>query len=137
MAPVATPKFARDRGLLEPGVDVATALLNVPLIHDGGTQLWEKWFAATEIPVGKQLVGLHCEDGLLALSATFADIGVSLARPHVIRRELESGRLVQLSGVSIRDQRDYYLCSRHDQLQSSGIRALVSYLREVASTGRS
>lgn len=135
MAPVATPKFARDHGLLEPAVDVAAALLNMPLIHDGGTQLWDKWFAAAGITVGRQLGGLHCEDGLLALSATFADVGISLARPHLIRRELESGQLVQLSNVTVNEQRDYYLCSRHDQLQTSGIRTLVSYLREVASTG--
>lgn len=133
MAPVATPEFARAHGLLGDGVDTVHALLGVPLIHDGGPHIWERWFTAAGRPAGKPLAGLMCEDGLLALSATLARVGVSLARLHVIRRELRSGRLVQLSNVTIRDNHDYYLCSRNDQLHSGGIRTVVSYLRAAAA----
>lgn len=133
MAPVATPEFARAHGLMDEGVDIAAALLNGPLIHDGGVHIWERWFTAAGQSLSKPLHGLMCEDGLLALNATLAEVGVSLARPHVIWRELRSGRLVQLSKVTINDNNDYYLCSRDDQFHSGDIRTVVSYFRAAAA----
>lgn len=130
--PVASRRFAEEHGLLTAGDDLAKTLQSVPLIHDGGAQLWERWFIAAGQSFSRAGRGLFCEDGLMTLNTTLAGMGVSLARPQVVWREIASGRLVRLSPLSVTENQDYYICSRDDQTSSTNISKVVAYLLSAA-----
>lgn len=123
--PVASPALVARRGPFARPTDFLTA----PLIHDGTSEQWTRWFSDVGLAPSAPLKGMVCEDGMLTRSAMLAGIGVALTRPDLLEAELRGGQLQVLSERGVDDGQDYYLCIRSDQDPSPAVRQLAAWLR--------
>jgi LysR family transcriptional regulator, glycine cleavage system transcriptional activator len=108
VVPVCSPALLATQG----PIDSPEALVNLPLIHDEDRNTWVNWLQQAGVRELTRASGPRFEDGQLTLSAAQSGLGVALLRAPLVRRELESGALVQLFNLELDDGRDYYLCRR-------------------------
>ncbi|MDQ7774520.1 LysR substrate-binding domain-containing protein [Paracoccus aminovorans] len=79
------------------------------LLHDTDRSGWAEWLAQAGSGLDPQDPGPLFEDFNLLRAAALAGQGVALCPLAMIRDDLDSGRLVQLSAEAVLDQFDYYL----------------------------
>ncbi|NEU98335.1 LysR substrate-binding domain-containing protein [Bradyrhizobium uaiense] len=125
VVPVCNPAIVRQYGPFAEPRD----LLRAPLVHDGLSDGWLRWFAAQGVYPSIPLKGMICEDGLLAGSAASSGMGVALLRPLLIEPQLRAGELVVVSDHKQTDERNYYLCVRNDTEPAPEVRRLKAWLK--------
>jgi LysR family glycine cleavage system transcriptional activator len=130
MVPVCSREFHALHGPLEHAADIA----RLSLLHDQERIGWSQWFELAG-EKGPRSEGPVFEDGQLTLAATLEGLGCSLMRAPLIRRELDSGRLVKLSELALDDGRDYYLCHRSGNELPAGAIRLKEWIRRQMIAG--
>ncbi len=84
-------------------------MLDLGLLHDGDTTGWQAWMAAAGQEVAGPFTGAAFEDFNLLRTAALSGQGVALCASAMIRPDLDTGRLVQLSDRSVLDEYGYYM----------------------------
>ncbi len=104
-APVCSTSFAEGHGPFSTPSDLTRA----PLLHDTNFTGWQQWYrkAGVEVPVLDQSPVF--EDFNLLRAATLAGQGISLCPLQLIADDLNSGRLVQVSDVTVNEGSGYYI----------------------------
>lgn len=107
-APVCSRSFAEAHGPLS----TPEAILRAGLLHDTDQCGWQTWLAAAGCPEQAIPAGPVFQDFNLLRVAALAGQGVALCPPAIIRDDLTSGRLVQLSGRTVMEGHAYYVLQR-------------------------
>lgn len=107
-APVCSQSFLDIHGPLSRPEAIARA----GIIHDTDMNGWRRWFGKIGDENLAPPEGTVYEDFSLLRAATLAGQGVSLCPLSIIEDDLESGRLVQLSPVTILEESGYYLAEK-------------------------
>jgi LysR family transcriptional regulator, glycine cleavage system transcriptional activator len=87
-------------------------LVAAELLHDSHLGGWREWLARAGIEAPSSLPGPVFEDFNLLRAAALAGQGVALCPVAMIEKDLGSGRLVQLSSVTVHEEYAYYLLER-------------------------
>lgn len=104
-APVCSRAFAEAHGPL----NSPQAMLAAGLLHDTDQSGWQAWLAAAGCATCATLAGPVFQDFNLLRVAALAGQGVAICPPAIIRDDLASGRLVQLSQRTVMDGHAYYV----------------------------
>lgn len=102
--PVCSPTILRGRRPVRPSEYLALGLL-----HDTDQSGWAAWFRRMGVPMPVQTGAAVFEDFNLLRAAALAGQGVALCPAAMIRPDLDAGRLVQLSDVSVLEDYGYHL----------------------------
>ncbi|WP_268894650.1 LysR substrate-binding domain-containing protein [Paragemmobacter ruber] len=106
--PVCSPALLQGRRAERP-----SDYLSLGLLHDTDTGGWAEWFRRAGVPLpmtAEVRTGAAVfEDFNLLRAAALAGQGVALCPLAMIRPDLEAGRLVQLSEVSVMEDWGYHL----------------------------
>ena len=106
--PVCSPALLQGRRAERP-----SEFLSLGLLHDTDTSGWAEWFRRAGVPLpmtaGVRTGAAVFEDFNLLRAAALAGQGVALCPLAMIRPDLEAGRLVQLSEVSVMEDWGYHL----------------------------
>jgi len=139
LAPFCAPRLVAQYGAVKSPAD----MLKFPLLgefnperpHPYGIEAdWRSWFRAadapaTEIPALKSRFTTQ----QLVAAAALTGQGVALLTPEFFRSEIDSGRLIQLSPVRVRDVESYYLVCPAGRREAPKIKAFREWLhREIA-----
>lgn len=106
--PVCSPLALGRLGKAEAGVEDILAL---GLLHDTDSSGWRSWLQRAGHAAPAQSGGPVFEDFNLLRAAVLAGQGVALCPVAMIRADLDSGRLVQLSERTVLEEFGYYLLS--------------------------
>lgn len=120
--PVASPDFIARHG---PVGDAR--LRDLPLILEE-PGLWTAWFAAARQAPPQPLRGLHFDDAAMVVEAAAAGLGVALVRRIHADAFLESGRLVRVSGASLRTPHSCCLVWRAENPRLAAIRRFADWM---------
>lgn len=110
-APVCSPALLGRRG---PGSGTAAHLLSLGLLHDGDTSGWKTWLHEMGEDTSGPIPGATFEDFNLLRTAALSGQGVALCPLAMVKPDLQSSSLVQLSDHTISYGSDYYLLSTTD-----------------------
>jgi LysR family transcriptional regulator, glycine cleavage system transcriptional activator len=105
--PVCSPDFLERHDLTGAG------LANAPLIFED-VDLWPVWFAAAGLRPPMPMRGPVFDDSGLTVEAAAAGLGVALVRRLHAQEALDTGRLVRVSPICVRDPYSCYLVWRDD-----------------------
>lgn len=89
--PVAAPDFVEENRIEKPG-----DLFHVPLMQDETDDAWSEWFSTAGLKLNGNLDGPVFPNCEFATTAAERGEGVSLAYHAMVRRTLDSGRLIRL-----------------------------------------
>ena len=103
--PVCSQLFLERRGPLSGPEQIATA----PLLHDTDWQGWSDWFMNATGEERLVSEGPVFEDFNLMRSAALSGQGVALCPLSVITDDLEAGRLLALSDITVNEDHAYYV----------------------------
>lgn len=103
--PVASPQYLRQHGPLDSPQLIARA----NLLHDATRDDWSEWFALAGVRSDVSARGSIFVDFNMLATALMAGHGVALCPVEVFRKELDSGELVALSDIAIRESEGYYI----------------------------
>ena len=117
----------------------AARIREMPLLHDTDEAGWRTWFARAGLAAPPRWSGPVFQDFNLLRAAALAGQGVALCPRAMIRDDLEAGRLLGLSEVSVMETSGYYLL-RGTALPRRGaaaeaFRHWALAARETAATG--
>ena len=106
--PVCSPVLVAGLGGQVPS---ATSILAAGLLHDTDATGWQAWLHKAAADVPSQLPGPVFEDFNLLRAAALSGQGIALCPVAMIHDDLATGRLVQLSSISVLERFNYYLVS--------------------------
>jgi LysR family transcriptional regulator, glycine cleavage system transcriptional activator len=107
-APVCSPQLAAEMT----GGDFGAQLLAAGLLHDSDLGGWREWLTRAGIAPPSTLPGPVFADFNLLRAAALAGQGVALCPVAMIEEDLQTGRLVQLSAITVHEEYGYYLLDR-------------------------
>lgn len=117
------------------GRDLAvSAYRSFPLLHDVDKSGWRTWLAGAGAPVGgdDDLEGPVFADFALLRAAVLAGQGIALCPPALLRPELASGELVQLSDKTIDSDKGYYLVRPRARADRAAVDSFARWLVDLA-----
>ena len=85
------------------------AMQAVGLLHDTDMTAWTSWFMKATSETPRLKAGLTYHDFNLLRAATLAGQGIALCPQAIIKPDLESGHLVQLSDVLVGEEFNYHM----------------------------
>ncbi|MDF1610168.1 LysR family transcriptional regulator [Hoeflea sp. YIM 152468] len=106
--PVCSPLLLNSLGHQPENAD---DFLRLGLLHDGDTTGWQNWFLQSGYTAQADLEGATFEDFNLLRAAALSGQGVAICPIKMVRSDIESGSLVQLSGETVDGGSNYYLLS--------------------------
>lgn len=106
--PVCSPALLNNLGR-KPETDAE--ILHLGLLHDGDHSGWKNWLQGRDAGDRAANLGATFEDFNLLRAAALSGQGVALCPLAMVRSDLDSGFLVQLSDRITTDGSDYYLLS--------------------------
>lgn len=112
--PVASPELMERLG----GRSDAQSLLELPIIHDSNILGWKRWLAVEDVDYVPRGQDRRFEDYNVVLEACVDGLGVALARPPLVNRALEAGRLVPVSRRSIPHHVAFHLIGPVESLRA-------------------
>ena len=115
--PVASPALAARLG----DRSDAQSLLDLPVIHDSNVNGWKRWLAVEDIHYVPRGQDRRFEDYNVVLDACIEGLGVALARPPLVDRALQSGRLVAVSRRSIQHHVAFHLIGPVENLRAPAV----------------
>ena len=123
--PVCSPQLvpAAKNDALEPA-----ELIKLGLLHDTDSDGWQSWMKLAGIHVPTQLAGAMFEDFNLLRAAALSGQGVALCATAMIQPDLDAGRLIQLSNISVLNNHAYYLLM--GPLAQAGMKAKAGAFRD-------
>ena len=136
--PIANPQLLSAHQLSRP-----SDLVRYPLVHAGWpaenrhAPTWERWIKAAQ-KFDCDLVSRPAASGLLfreelhAIDAVIAGQGVGLLSDVVVGNELDSGKLVRVSDISLPGL-GFYLISSEDSPLQSEIDRFIGWMRSICS----
>lgn len=129
--PVCSPSLVREvkKAALGPA-----EIVQLGLLHDSGTIGWQTWIDLVGLQTPTPLTGALFEDFSLLRAAALSGQGVALCASAMIQPDLDAGRLVQLSDISVLSDHAYYMLVR-PQAQI-GMKAKVHAFRDWALADR-
>lgn len=83
--------------------------LQLGLLHDGDASGWKTWFQSSGGEIPPEIAGATFEDFNLLRAAALSGQGVALCPVAMVRPDIESGNLIQLSDRTVSVGADYYL----------------------------
>ena len=136
LMPFCTPGLLAQFGpVLSPG-----DLAKMPLIgefnpdrpHPHGVEAdWRSWFQAAGAPtIEMPALKSRFATQQLEAAAALAGQGVALLTPQFFRSEIDSGRLIPLSPVRVRDVESYYLVCLAGRREAPKIKAFREWLQQ-------
>lgn len=87
-------------------------ILEADLLHDTDQSNWEQWRELSGRGLPTTETGLVFQDINLLRAAVLAGQGVAMLPVALITEDLEAGRLVRLSDVTVREDHSYYILTR-------------------------
>lgn len=124
--PVCSPSLLADRSAADIGPD---DMVKIGLLHDTDHSGWRDWFARADAALPASLRGATFEDFNLLRIAALSGQGVALCSRAMIQPDLDTGRLVQLSEITVLDDCAYYLAiSNLVQRRSAVANARTAFL---------
>lgn len=105
-APVCSPALAAG---FDPQEDAPRAIAALGLLHDTDHSGWQAWFDRAGSPARAPTAGPMFEDFNLLRAAALSGQGVALCPLAMIRPDLDAGRLVRLSDITVLHDFGYYL----------------------------
>jgi len=127
--PVCNPEKFKKMGNLP----LDKAFIKTGLLHDTNRSGWKHWFARFKSNQSPDLSGPIFEDFNLLRIAALAGQGIAICPKALIGDDLKSGRLVQLSEISIQDNYNYFFIEKLSQ-SPSVVEAISSFKTWVYST---
>lgn len=79
------------------------------LLHDTDSTGWQSWMDLAGFQTPASLTGAMFEDFNLLRAAALSGQGIALCASSMIQPDLEEGRLVQLSNISVLNNHAYYM----------------------------
>ncbi|MFV1844110.1 MULTISPECIES: LysR substrate-binding domain-containing protein [unclassified Phaeobacter] len=129
MVPVASPEFVTRHQ-----VTAIEHLAKQPLLHMATRPLvWRNFFQLVGVQTEGDLSGKYFDQFSMVISAAIASLGAALIPAYLIEKELEDGRLTQLSDVTITTQNSYYLVAprnRHNQAAKAFANWMISSIAD-------
>jgi LysR family glycine cleavage system transcriptional activator len=120
--PVCSPEFLeRHRPLTE------TGLADLPLILED-VDLWRPWCLTAGLKPPSPLRGPAFDDSALVVEAAAAGLGMALVRRLHAQDALDTGRLVRVSPVELKDPYSCYLVWRDDNTRLDAIRRFADWV---------
>lgn len=116
--PVAAPAVAA-RAVLSPEQGMSEILL-----HDTDSGDWRRWLALAGAPYRPGKGERFFVDYDLALLAAEAGLGVAMGRSPLVDQALAEGRLVALTGPSLKSDRAHFLVSRPNETRAAVLRLI-------------
>jgi LysR family glycine cleavage system transcriptional activator len=98
-----------------------------PLILED-VDLWPAWFDAAGVRAPQPIRGPMYDDSSLTVEAAAAGLGVALVRRLHAQEALDSGRLVRISSVRVKDPYSCYLVWRDDNPRIDAIRRFSEWV---------
>jgi LysR family transcriptional regulator, glycine cleavage system transcriptional activator len=128
-----------NRALLdrEGPLDSPQALLGRPLLHDTDRHDWQTYMRRAGLKHAGPAPGPIFQDFNLLRAAALAGQGIALCPKLLIADDLDSGRLVQVSDVVIKEDHAYYVIEPADpgHRHAAAIAAFKSWLLSVPAPG--
>lgn len=125
---VAAPSLG-PAGLLAP-----PSITQLPLLHDQFHPYWDSWAEAAGLdPPNIQAKSSAFPDSAVLIAAAIDGQGVILVRQILVADDLETGKLVYLSDVSVEQERALYLVCRDGDQRSAPISNLHAWLSDICS----
>jgi len=131
-----TPELLAQYGPLTSPAD----LLRMPLIGDFNPERsfsksveadWRTWFQAAGLPaIEIPPLKSHFDTQQLEAAAALTGQGVALLTPEFFRPEIESGRLIPVSSVRVRDVESYYLVCQASRREVPKIKAFRDWIQQ-------
>jgi DNA-binding transcriptional LysR family regulator len=125
LLPVASPKLAEQIG---GSID---AILAHPILHDGGTNSWRRWFEATGVDFRPRAGERRFDDYDLVLGAAQAGVGVALARLPLAQGAITAGALVPLPFPEVAAWQSHWLVTRKQESRSAVVRLAERFLQNA------
>ena len=121
--PVCSPSLigGHGNGTLSP-----EEIVQLGLLHDIGTVGWQSWIKLAGLQHSTPLTGAMFEDFNLLRAAALSGQGVALCASTMIKSDMESGRFVQLSDISVLNDHTYYMLIK-PQAQASMMEKIQSF----------
>ena len=130
--PVCSPELPRTAVPLERPGDLARHIL---LHADARPTDWRQWLAAVGEADIKPDRELTFDTTDFALAAAIRGLGVAIADRHIVRDDIDSGRLIAPFDQSVRHDSAYYLVYPADRAGQPKTRAFRAWLlREAADS---
>ena len=85
------------------------ALQSVGFLHGTDTSAWQTWFKKAEIPLPQLANAPTYQDFNMLRAAAIAGQGIALCPEDMIQKDLENGRLIKLSEITVRDDYNYHI----------------------------
>ncbi len=129
-APMLAPQLAESIG----GIHQPADLLKLPWISEIGG-CWLDWFEAANIdPAPIRPTSLNALGALdLEAKAAMSGHGVAMLTPFFFRDDLAAGRLIQPFGLSVCDEKTYWLTYPPARRNSAKIKAFHAWIVETLS----
>lgn len=125
-----TPAYAQQLGLYHPDDLARATLLHTSMQPHWGT--WLQRFSRLDAAQIQRLVGVHFDQGLMALEAAQRGQGIALSSPVLVADEVKAGTLVDPFGLSLPLTQAYHVVHhRHLPLRAPAL-ALKAWLIETA-----
>lgn len=96
--------------------DDVQAFMTKPLLHDTNRQDWQTWMRKAGVKHAGLAPGPIFEDFNLLRAAALAGQGVALCPRFLIADDLSSGRLIEVSAISIKEDFAYHLVEPADAM---------------------
>ncbi len=108
-------------------------VLDAPLVHDHGHNIWRNWFDRHEPEHNVWQKGQVYADLSLAIDAAIDGEGVILADDEICRKEFETGTLIRLDDRVVEC---VWYCYRtpHDRSPSRAVETFLGWLKETGCT---
>lgn len=127
--PVCSPTFNSGEIPKKP-----SEFLGLPLLLDRNIP-WPLWFRGAGVKLDRRIVGTSFTDANLLLDAACAGQGIALARASVAAADLNSGRLVQLSGHRYKLPLSHFVVYPTSSEGDESVMAFRDWLLEEAKRG--
>lgn len=88
---------------------VPETIKELGILHDTDTSAWQSWFHRARLPEPPLDTFPVFHDFNLLRAAALAGQGIALCPETIVQQDIESGRLVRLSDVTVQEEFNYYL----------------------------
>jgi len=131
LRPVCSPSLKQQLGARSD----AELLSRAPLIHLTSVSAdWIYWFRASGMAMPSLIGGLRVDTMQMAFDAATRGLGVVLGRWPLVEEEIESGRLVALSGQPVASDSGYWLVTSQTEFQKPEVKVFQQWLLSELDT---
>lgn len=106
-----------------------------PLIHVSKRLTeWSKWLELAQVRFRERKPGLQLSNSMLTSAAAAENLGIALADPTLLTKEIESGQLIIPFDLPLNIHRSFYLVYQKDRPLSYGMSVFKNWLIKEMTT---